>query len=34
MIITLSSDEITAISNGTFEMPFTCNLEISFIEFK
>lgn len=33
-IISLSPDEITAISNGTFEMPFTCNFEISFIEFK
>lgn len=33
-IMTLSPDEITAINNGTFKMPFTCNFEISFIEFK
>lgn len=29
-----SSEELTAIKNGTFEFPFTCDFEISFIEFK
>lgn len=30
----LTSEEVTAIKNGTFEMSFTCNFGISFIEFK